>query len=99
MYAPFFGHTAATIVGVAKLAKITGSPLVMLATRRREDNSGYVVEYLPGPEEFPLEDEVANATIINSLIEQGVRLAPAQYYWFHRRFKTQPGREKGELYL
>lgn len=99
VYAPFFGQTAATIVGIGKLAKLTGAPVVMLATRRQPDNSGYVVEYLPGPQEFPVDDDVANATIINDLIERGVRLAPAQYYWFHRRFKTQPGREKGELYL
>lgn len=99
VFAPFFGQPAATINGVSRLARITGAPLVMLATRRKADNSGYVVEFLPGPEAFPLEDDVANATIINDLIEQGIRLAPAQYYWFHRRFKTQPGREKGELYL
>ena len=98
VYAPFFGHPAATITGVARLARLTGAPLVMICTRRNEDNSGYVVEYLPGPPDYPYDDEVANAGIINSLIEQGIRLAPAQYYWFHRRFKTQPGMEKGVLY-
>jgi KDO2-lipid IV(A) lauroyltransferase len=98
VYAPFFGHPAATITGVSRLARLTGAPLVMLATRRREDNSGYVVEYLPGPEDFPSEDEVADAAAVNGLIEQGILMAPAQYYWFHRRFKTQPGMAKGALY-
>ena len=98
VYAPFFGHPAATIQGVHRLAKLTGAPLLMMATRRKDDNSGYILEYLPAPEEFPLDDDVANATIINELIERGIRSAPAQYYWFHRRFKTQPGLEKGELY-
>ncbi len=98
VYAPFFGHPAATIHGISRLAKLTGAPLLMMATRRRSDNSGYVVEYLPAPDEFPLDDDVANATIINEMIERGIRSAPAQYYWFHRRFKTQPGMEKGALY-
>ena len=98
VYAPFFGHPAATITGVARLARLTGAPLVMISTRRKADNSGYVVEYLPGPADYPYEDEVANAMVINRLIEQGIRLAPSQYYWFHRRFKTQPGKEKGVLY-
>ncbi len=98
VYAPFFGHPAATIDGVSRLARLTGAPILLIATRRREDNSGYIVEYLPGPESFPTQDEVENATVVNSLIETGVRRAPAQYYWFHRRFKTQPGMEKGALY-
>lgn len=98
VYAPFFGHPAATIQSVSRLARLTGAPVLMLATRRREDNTGYIVEYLPAPAEFPFEDDVTNATVINGLIERGIRPAPAQYYWFHRRFKSQPGMKRGEIY-
>jgi len=98
VYAPFFGHPAATITATAKLAKLSGAPLVMFVSYRKADDSGYVAKLIPGPDNFPSGDEEADATAVNALIEQGVRCAPAQYYWFHRRFKTQPGLEKGALY-
>ncbi len=98
VYAPFFGHTAATLTATAKLAKLTRAPVVMLASYRKPDNSGYVLEFLPVSPEFPVDDEAENAAMVNALIEQGVRLAPTQYYWFHRRFKSQPGLEKSALY-
>lgn len=98
VFVPFFNHPAATITATAKLAKLSGAPLVMLATYRKDDDSGYVVKLIPGPEDFPSGNEIADATIVNALIEQGIRCAPDQYYWFHRRFKSQPGLEKGALY-
>ena len=98
VYAPFFGHPAATLTATAKLATLTGAPLVMLATYRKPDDSGYVVEFIPGPADFPRESEEESAKAVNQLIEQGVNRAPGQYYWFHRRFKTQPGLDKSALY-
>ena len=98
VFAPFFGQRAATVTATAKIAKLTGAPLVMLATYRKSDDSGYVVQFLSGPDRFPAGDDVKDAAAVNALIERGIRLAPTQYYWFHRRFKTQPGREKAALY-
>ncbi|MGI9319043.1 MAG: lysophospholipid acyltransferase family protein [bacterium] len=98
VFAPFFGQQAATVTATAKIAKLTGAPLVMLVSYRKPDDSGYVVHFLSGPDNFPVDDEVQNATAVNSLIEQGIRISPAQYYWFHRRFKTQLGFEKGAIY-
>ena len=98
VYAPFFGHPAATVTATAKLSRLTGSPIVMMATYRKADDSGYVMEFLPGNPAFPVEDDIANATMVNQLIETGIRRAPTQYYWFHRRFKSQPGKHKAELY-
>lgn len=98
VFAPFFGQPAATVTATAKIAKLTGAPLVMLVTYRKSDDTGYVVQFLSGPEKFPLEDEVENAAAVNALIEHGIRIAPTQYYWFHRRFKTQPGLDKAAIY-
>ncbi len=98
VYAPFFGHPAATIKSVSRLAKLARTPLVMLVTRRREDNTGYIMEFLPAPDGYPFDEEVKNAATINQLTERGILFAPSQYYWFHRRFKTQPDRNRGELY-
>ncbi len=40
--------------------------------------------------DFPSADEVADATRTNFIIEQQLRIAPTQYMWFHRRFKSRP---------
>ena len=98
VYAPFFGQTAATLGATAKLAALTKAPTIMFASRRKDDDSGYVVDLIPAPAEFPLDNEVENATLVNAMIAEGVSRAPSQYYWFHRRFKSQPGLEKGALY-
>ena len=98
VYAPFFGNSAATLTATARIARMTRAAVVVLAVYRKDDDSGYVVEIIPGPVDYPVEDEVKNATMINTLLEQAIRRAPTQYYWFHRRFKSQPGRDKASIY-
>lgn len=44
----------------------------------------------PAVENLPSEDEVDDATRVNQIIENQLRIAPTQYMWFHRRFKTRP---------
>ena len=43
-------------------------------------------------------DDIADAQVINDLLEKEIRLSPAQYLWIHRRFKTQREGEKASLY-
>ncbi len=98
VFADFFGHPAATLISTGKLARLTGAPVVMMVPYRKPDDSGYVIEFLEGPKDFPSGDDVQDATVINKLLESGIRRAPNQYYWFHRRFKTQPDQEKASIY-
>lgn len=89
VFVPFFEHSAATTTATTKMHEINGSPLCVLSFRRKEDNSGYIlhIETLPG---FPSGDATEDAKLINQAIERGVRRAPSQYMWVHKRFKTQP---------
>lgn len=89
VYAPFFGHPAATIVGTTKMVRLNKSPILMVSHHRLADNSGYIIEMseVPG---FPSGDESLDAAIVNSTIEREIRKYPEQYMWVHRRFKTQP---------
>ena len=41
-------------------------------------------------ENYPTGNEVADATLMNAVIEHEIRSDPDQYLWVHRRFKTMP---------
>ncbi len=90
VFAPFMGVTCATLAAPARLAKMSGAPVVPFFPQRLEDGSGYRLILLPALDNFPSHDEVADATRINGVIEHAVRRAPEQYLWLHRRFKTRP---------
>ncbi|MCE8018099.1 LpxL/LpxP family Kdo(2)-lipid IV(A) lauroyl/palmitoleoyl acyltransferase [Halomonas sp. MCCC 1A17488] len=95
VFAPFFGVQAASIRLTAKIARMTGAPVVPLMFHRNPDDRTYTVEWRPPLEDFPSGDEVADATRINAIIEEAIRKHPEQYLWLHRRFKTRPRGEPG----
>jgi len=90
VFAPFMDVPAATITATARLAKMSGAPIVPINFERLPDAQGYRLQLLPALEDFPSGDDVADATRINRFIEEHVREIPAQYLWAHRRFKTRP---------
>jgi KDO2-lipid IV(A) lauroyltransferase len=95
VFAPFFGINAATIKLTAKIARMTGAPVMPLIFHRNPDDRTYTLEYLPALQHFPSGDEVADATQVNAVIEAAIRRHPEQYLWLHRRFKTRPRGEAG----
>lgn len=90
--APFFGVPAATVTAHRRLLKMTKAAAIPLYFYRHGDikNPRYHVLIEPALENFPSENEVEDATRVNLIIEQQLRIAPTQYMWFHRRFKTRP---------
>ncbi|MFK7732656.1 MAG: hypothetical protein AB8B48_13635 [Pseudomonadales bacterium] len=98
VYAPFFSQTASTINATATLARITGAPVLLYGQRRKPDDSGYIVSITGPLKDFPSGNDVIDAAAVNALIETAIRNEPTQYYWFHRRFKTQANQERGALY-
>lgn len=98
VFAPFFKHEAATITATGKFARLTGAPAVFCASHRNADDKGYTVRISPISDDLAGADEITSATIINETIAQHILIDPAQYYWFHRKFKTQPGLPKAALY-
>ncbi|MCH2157224.1 MAG: LpxL/LpxP family Kdo(2)-lipid IV(A) lauroyl/palmitoleoyl acyltransferase [Oleiphilaceae bacterium] len=93
VFAPFFGVPASSITTTAWIARETGCTVLRLA-QYREDNDGHYSLYFGKPyENFPSDDEVENATIINKGLEEDIRRHKEQYLWLHRRFKTRPDGE------
>ena len=89
VFAPFFAvKETATVAATHNLAKIEGT-LITPAWTIREGNKYHL--YLKKElQNFPTEDAVADAATINKVVEDMVRMAPEQYLWMHRRFKTAP---------
>jgi len=94
IFAPFMGVMTSTLLSTQRIAKITGAPVIAFYGARLEDNAGYVIRLSPALENFPSDDDLADATKINQAIEHQVRQNPEQYLWAHRRFKTRPQGEK-----
>lgn len=98
VFVPFFSQTAATLTTTSKLAQMTGSPVVMMSQYRSSPDQAYSLRFWPALENFPSDDEEADARAVNQAIEQAVLGAPTQYMWIHKRFKTQPDMPNGSLY-
>lgn len=88
VFAPFFGVPVSTVTATARLAQMGRAKVVPYFPQRI--GSRYRVTFFPALENFPSGDELVDATRINQAIEDGIRLAPAQYFWVHRRFKRVP---------
>lgn len=89
VFAPFFGIQTASITATARIAKITGAPVIVFQHRRDADNQ-YIVELSSPLENYPIGEDTQDATTVNTLVESAIRKAPEQYWWVHRRFKTRP---------
>ena len=90
VYAPFFGIPANTLTATSKLAKITGAAVLPFEIKRLPDARGYALTIQPPLEDFPGDNETADATRFNALLEAQIREHPEQYLWIHRRFKKRP---------
>ena len=90
--APFFGTPAATVTAHRRLLKMTKASAIPLYFYRDGDisNPQYKILVEPELDNMPNDDELADATRTNLIIERQLRIAPTQYMWFHRRFKTRP---------
>lgn len=95
IFVPFFNVPCSTLLSTQRLAKLTGAPVIPFFVSRNDDGLGYTMRFSPPLENFPSDDDIHDATAVNQAIEEQIKIAPAQYLWAHRRFKTRPKGEKG----
>lgn len=95
VWVPFFGRPASTFRGPAQFALRLGAPVIASIARRRPDGRYHLegsrleVERTGDLEE----DELRLTAAIAAHLEAEIRKDPAQYFWFHNRWKTIPPAE------
>jgi Kdo2-lipid IVA lauroyltransferase/acyltransferase len=92
VFVPFFGIPASTSRALAVLSLHTGAPVVPIFIRRGEGGRHHVAAEpaIPAPE---TRDVIAYTAAFNRSIEAAIRRAPEQWFWIHRRWKTEPQSE------
>jgi len=90
IFAPFMGVETITLTTTSRIAKMTGAAVVPYFCRRLPDNKGYLLDILPEIDNFPSGNDLQDATRLNQVIADAIEIAPEQYFWAHRRFKTRP---------
>lgn len=94
-FVPFFGVQAATLTALPRLAQSTGAKVIPVIATMLPDYRGWKVSFQPVWQNYPGEDLLEATRQMNAYIEQQVLLAPAEYFWAHKRFKTRPDGEPG----
>lgn len=105
LFVDFFGHPASTYKSIALLA-LEFDALVMVGGAVRQpdrfDDSGWArflvdAEDVIDPRELTTGNPVGEITQrFTSALERMIRRAPEQYFWVHRRWKSEPRvRQKG----
>ena len=89
-FVPFFGRPAATLTATARIAAATHANVIPMITTFLPDYQGWKTTFYPAWENYPGDDIVEATRKMNAFIEQRVLEAPAEYFWAHKRFKTQP---------
>ncbi len=90
VFVPFFGVQTATLTALSKLSRMTGATVLPFATVYNAQSGHYRASILPPLENFPSEDEVADAARMNRELEKMIALAPTQYMWSMRIFQSRP---------
>ncbi len=94
VFVDFFSRKAATATGPVVLAQRTGAALLPCFIIRQQDDSHKIIFEPPinlinG--QNPEETLHINIQKLTSIIESYIRRYPAEWGWFHRRWKSKPG--------
>lgn len=90
VWADFFGKPAYTMTLSAKLAAMTGAPIILTYAERLPFGRGFVQRFVPFTESLD-GDAAQQARAINKAMEKLIANAPSQYFWSYHRYKKPDG--------
>jgi len=90
VFVPFLGTQAATLTTLGRLARLTQAVVIPVSSRVLPGGRGYEVHIRPALENFPTDDETADAARMNAVLAEEIRARPEQYLWTFKLFKTRP---------
>ncbi len=90
VFAPFFGQQRSTLNIVSRVSKATNAVVIPCISRLDPHSGRYHTEVSPPLVNFPSGDQVKDATTINQAMEKLILVAPEQYLWTFRWFRTRP---------
>jgi KDO2-lipid IV(A) lauroyltransferase len=100
LFVDFFGRLASTHKAIALLALENAVPLLVVLAENVGAPLHYqlIAEELILPEEYTSRPDAVRTMTqrFTSALERGIRRAPQQYFWLHRRWKHQPQPRKGK---
>ncbi|MFP6767650.1 MAG: lysophospholipid acyltransferase family protein [Planctomycetaceae bacterium] len=100
LFVDFFGHPASTFKSIALLA-LRHEAIICVGYAIRLDRNNGPERFEVGCEELidagAIDDDnpvLALTRQYTAALERVIRRAPEQYFWIHRRWKSQPGRRR-----
>lgn len=94
VFAPFFNIPAGTYTTTARIAQLSDAVSIPIAFYRRENEDVYDVIFHPPLTNFPSGNDIEDATLLNKIVEDIIRVKPAQYLWIYKRFSRRPDGSK-----
>jgi len=89
VFAPFFGHPKATLTTLGRLAAIADCAVVPVYPYYDARRHRYRVAIQPPLPDFPSGDAERDARTMNEALERCIRIAPEQYMWNYRLFRSR----------
>jgi KDO2-lipid IV(A) lauroyltransferase len=89
-FVPFFGITTSTSTLVPRIAARSKAAMIFAFAERLPRGAGYCIHIRPGSPEIGGGDVEAGARALSRDVEDLVRIAPLQYMWSYKRFRTRP---------
>lgn len=94
VFSPFFGVRTNTMTLLPRLAKKTGSKVILAYAERLPRGRGFKLNFKLLSATISDPDIEIAAHYLNQMIEHQVRHLPSQYQWTYKRFKTRPDDEE-----
>ncbi len=90
VFAPFMGIESFSPKLVTRLISKTGAKVMAGFAERLPDGQGFNIHFIAADDGIYSPDEVQAVTAMNRTVERLVAIAPEQYQWEYKRFKTRP---------